>query len=433
MTPIMATHSNSTPGTAILKVMLRRLGQQSIYLLTGFPIALMAFILMVSGLSLGVGLMITVVGFPILAGALLLARAFAVVERFRLSNLMEMETPPVPYKRSVPSDGPIKRVLTPLRDPQCWLDAAHAVVGLPLAIVTWTVLVTWWAVAVGGLTWALWGWSLPSGPDNQDLVELLGLGSSFPVRAFFYTAAGALCAISLPWVVMGASRIQAGFSSALLVIPSKHRQEVDNLVAGRDATRAAEENSFRRLERDIHDGPQQRLVRLSMDLGRARKKADGSPELIGAIDDARRQTQDTLDELRALSRGIAPPILADRGLHHAIEDLAARAVIPTECTVELYGRRLETHIESTIYFVVSEALTNAAKHSEATRVGVWVTLVDDGIQATITDDGLGGAHVAKGHGLAGLSDRLRAVDGVLAIDSPTGGPTVIVAEVPCAL
>jgi signal transduction histidine kinase len=189
---------------------------------------------------------------------------------------------------------------------------------------------------------------------------------------------------------------------------------------------------MRRLERDIHDGPQQRLVRLSMDLGRARKQAaEGSPALADTIDGALQQTRDTLDELRALSRGIAPPILADRGLRAALEELAARSAVPVDLAIDVPDERLPAHAETSAYFVVSEALTNVAKHSGARHALVSVGLADERLHVRVTDDGRGGAHLSKGRGLLGLSDRVRAADGVLEVTSPAGGPTVIDAEIPC--
>lgn len=417
---------------AMLGAMLRRLVRRSIYLLTGFPLALAAFVAVVTGLSLGAGLLITVVGIFVLTIALVVARGFATVERARLVLLMDSRPAPMVYRRAEPGDGWLKRVTLPLRDPQSWRDAIHALVAFPVAVAVWVVAVTWWTVALGGLSYLWWGWTVSSDPDNDDLPGLLGLGSGFATRVIFWTAAGALAAVSLPLVIAGASRLYATIGEVLLVAPARRRHQVDSLIEGRDATRAAEQSSLRRLERDIHDGPQQRLVRLSMDLGRAQKKAaDGSPELATALEDARRQTQDALDELRALSRGIAPPILIDRGLHSGLEELTVRSPIPTTLLVDLGDSDLAPHVESTIYFVASEALANAAKHSGATSAGVRVAVEASTVTTQVSDDGVGGALSIAGHGLAGLEDRVRAVDGTLTITSPAGGPTVVTAEIPC--
>ncbi len=209
------------------------------------------------------------------------------------------------------------------------------------------------------------------------------------------------------------------------------QQQVRRSEAGRAAGRAAEAESLRRLERDIHDGPQQRLVRLSMDLGRARAQLDHDPELARAtLEGALSQTRETVEELRSLSRGIAPPVLVDRGLEAALREAVARSVVPTTLTYDAPAN-LPAHVESTIYFVVAECLTNVAKHSGARRPGSR-SMVDDGeAVVVVTDDGHGGAMPSPDGGLAGLVQRARAADGLLDITSPRGGPTVIRTELPC--
>lgn len=193
---------------------------------------------------------------------------------------------------------------------------------------------------------------------------------------------------------------------------------------------SAEAIALRRLERDIHDGPQQRLVRLAMDLGRAQQQWDTNPEAARQITaEALVQTQETLNELRALSRGIAPPILTDRGLPAALAALAARNTVEVELDVADLGR-LHPAVENTAYFVVAEALANVAKHSGASLCRVCVEPLGDRLIVIVTDDGIGGANVAKGHGLAGLADRAHAARGTLTVYSPAGGPTTVTAELP---
>ena len=198
----------------------------------------------------------------------------------------------------------------------------------------------------------------------------------------------------------------------------------------------AEAQGLRRLERDLHDGPQQRLVRLTMDLSTAeRRLADEDPDAAAPlVSYALTQAKEALDELRALSRGIAPPILADRGLGAALAAAVARSPIDVELDVSLPSpdvRRLPAGVENTAYFVVAEALANAAKHSQARTGVVSVELDGDVLWVQVADDGVGGASLAKGHGLAGLADRVAALDGKLGVDSPVGGPTVLTAEIPC--
>ncbi|WP_234817111.1 MULTISPECIES: sensor histidine kinase [Mycolicibacterium] len=173
-----------------------------------------------------------------------------------------------------------------------------------------------------------------------------------------------------------------------------------------------------------------------MDLARARQQLDSDPAALGGtLDEAIAQTRDTLDELRALSRGIAPPVLADRGLPSALAALAGRCTVPVELAVDAElgapSGRLDAAVENTAYFVVAEALTNVAKHSAAMNCWVTVAKVPGRLGVQIIDDGDGGAHAAKGHGLSGLADRVRATGGTLSVVSPAGGPTEIKVELPC--
>jgi signal transduction histidine kinase len=170
-----------------------------------------------------------------------------------------------------------------------------------------------------------------------------------------------------------------------------------------------------------------------MDLGRARQQMETDPEAARAtIEEALGQTRETLDELRALSRGIAPPILADRGMVSALSALAGRNPVPVDLAVSDSLGAVPGSVETTAYFVVAEALTNIAKHSGARSCTVTVTRMHDLLGVSVVDDGVGGAHIAKGHGLSGLSDRVTAAGGTLRVTSPIGGLTEIRAEIPCA-
>ncbi len=430
MTPLLTRPLRTDPSEAAVagfELLLRH----TAYVLLGFPLAIIAFVLVLTGLSVGVGLVVAFVGLPILVLTLYLAQGFATVERAQLASLLAADPEPPVYRTPDPDARPIRRLTTPLRDVQRWFDVVHALVVFPVAVVAFVMVITWWSVAISGSTFVLWGWLLPSGPDSRDLPELLGLGDSYAIRAVFYTAVGLVAAATLPFGVGAVARIRGLLGEVLLVGLSRQQRQIDDLVAGRAAARSAEESARRRLERDIHDGPQQRLVRLSMDLGRAQLKAgDAPPEVREALDDAKRQTQATLDELRALSRGIAPPVLADRGLRSAVEELAVRSPVPTRCDLGIDDARLDPHVESTAYFVVAEAMTNVAKHSGAAEATIQLELDGPVLRVTVHDDGAGGAAVAKGHGLAGLQDRVRAAEGTLTVLSPAGGPTVVMAEIP---
>jgi signal transduction histidine kinase len=431
--------SSATAGTAVpvpspgRRTRWRRLGTGTAYVLGGFPAALLAFVLVVTGLALGVGLAVVWIGVPTLVGTLHLARWSAALERRRIPAVLDRELPRPVYRAARPGDATVRRLLVPLRDPQCWLDALHAVAHLVVSCVSFPVVVTWWAGALGGVTYAAWDWAIPYGPDNVDLPELIGLGEGRAARIGCYTALGVLLAVTLPFVVRAMAVLEAQVGRVLLTSRAGTQAEIGRLAEGRDAAVAAEAVALRRLERDIHDGPQQRLVRLSMDLHRAQRMLDTDPDAARAtLAEAATMTTEALEELRALSRGIAPPVLADRGLAAALAAVAARSPVPVELAVGLpTGQRLPPAVENSAYFLVSEALANVAKHSDATVVRVDVARAGDRLRVEVEDDGQGGAVLAPGHGLAGLADRLFAVDGVLAVDSPRGGPTRLVGELPC--
>lgn len=416
--------------------LLRQLGIDTGYALLGFPLATASFVVVVTGLSLGLGTLVIVVGVPVLVATVLLARLFADVERLRIGPVLRRPRARPVYRTSEPGDGVWKRMTTPLAQTQGWLDLTHALCSFPIAVFTFCVVVTWWSAAIGGTLTVLWDWSIPRGPDNRSLAELIGLGDSTFARVGFQTAVGVVCLLTLPIVVRGCALLSAGFSRLLLVSLAEMRQTITVLTEQKAAAVSAEAAALRRLERDIHDGPQQRLIRLAMDLGRARQQLDTDPESLAlTLDEAIGQTRETLDELRALSRGIAPPVLADRGLPSALAALAGLCTVPVELTVDPQlgtpQGRLDPAVENTAYFSVAEALTNVAKHSGATNCRVTVENGGDTLGIHILDDGGGGAHVAKGHGLAGLSDRVRATGGTLTVTSPPGGPTDIRVEVPC--
>ena len=408
-----------------------KLGRDTLYLLTGFPIALLSFVVLVTGLSLGVGLFITLAGLPILVLVLGIARGFATIERWRVGQVAA-EMPPAPY-RPVPAETKLlRRWFGQLRDTQSWLDVLHGLVVLPVAVVTFSITLVWWTGALSGLTFWFWSRYLPENADRTDLASLLDLPIS---EGLAQALLGLAFALTLIPVLRGCAAAQAGLAGALLgnshVVALQDR--VSTLTASRAAGAQAEVDALRRLERDLHDGPQQRLVRLGMDLAAAeRRLADDDPAQASQIlAEARTQSAEALAELRALTRGIAPPILCDRGLPDALAALAGRSGVPTWVDVELPGERPSAAAETAAYFVVSECLTNVAKHSGAANAWVKVRRDSDELVVEITDDGSGGAAAAKGHGLAGLADRVAAHDGTLAISSPAGGPTVVRAVIPC--
>jgi signal transduction histidine kinase len=415
----------------------RQLGIDTQYVLLGFPLALITLVLCVTGFALGVGLAVTVVGLPIMVGTLLQSRGFATLERARISAVLGIRLPHPYYKKAEPGAGFWRRTYIPLSDGQSWLDLLHGMFRLIPSTIGFVFVVTWWAGALGGLTTVLWDWSIPRSPDNKDLPELIGLGSGNDLRIIFYTLLGLVFALTLIPVVHSVALFEATVARVLLSGVNELRERVFEAERSRDRARAqtsaavsAEASALRRLERDIHDGPQQRLVRLAMDLGRADLQFDHDPAAARAtVAEALAQTRETLEELRALSRGIAPPILVDRGLRAALTALAARSTVPVDLDLSDAGR-LASNVETTAYFVVAEALTNVAKHSHATECKVTLQRSAYGMLVTIEDDGIGGASLAKGHGLAGLADRVRASGGELTVSSPAESGTKLVAILP---
>jgi signal transduction histidine kinase len=187
---------------------------------------------------------------------------------------------------------------------------------------------------------------------------------------------------------------------------------------------------LRRIERDLHDGAQARLVALAMDLGLAKEKLTEDPEAAARmVDEAHGEVKTALQELRDLARGIHPAVLTDRGLDAALSAVASRCTVPVRVEVDLPARPAPA-IEGIAYFTVSELLQNISKHSRATRATVDVWRVENRLMIQVGDNGVGGADVSDGSGLAGLAERLDAVDGILVVDSPVAGPTRITAELP---
>lgn len=414
---------------------LRRLGADLAYLLPGLPLAVVSFSCLVVLFAASVGLLVVWVGVPLLVVTLYTARGFAAAERRRIQARGEEARTPG-YGNTPEEASFVTSRLALLRQRQYWLDLVHGIVSFPLALATWTITVVWLAMAVGGLTFWFWDGYLPQ--DGQSgLADLLDL--DVPEWAVMLVV-GVLAATTLMPVTRALADGQTWVSKTLLC-PNRAeelRHRVDHLTHSRAAAAEAEVASMRRLERDIHDGPQQRLVRLGMDLASAERRMSDDPEAAQRLlGEAREQTAAALDELRGLSRGIAPPILVDRGLISAVRELALAGAVPTDVETDLpEGVRLSGRVETAAYFTVAETLANVAKHARATRARVEIRLSDEdapgALRIHVTDDGVGGASFAKGQGLTGLRDRLGAVDGTLTLDSPENGPTVVRAEIPCA-
>lgn len=414
----------------------RRTVMESLYLLTAPVLGAASLLAVIGGLCLGTFGLALAGGPPVVAEALAPARWFADVERWRIAKVRSRVTwAPRPAKTPAASD------------PGVWLGVAHTVAVLPIMLITWPVTFLWWWVGLAATTVTIRN-PYPSGTlrpltlnaGNPGTGFFLSLGLTTPAqRIAFDTALGIVVLLTLPLVTRVCVAAQAGLGEALLSDTSALHRRIAGLERERDTARAqtvaavsAEATALRRLERDIHDGPQQRLVRLTMELGRAQHHFDSRPAAAReALADAIVQTQEALDELRALSRGIAPPILVDRGLRAALTALAARCTIPARLDADPLDDRLDAAVETAAYFVIAEALTNAAKHSNADRCAIGLRHGGGALRVWVTDDGVGGAALAKGHGLRGLDDRVHAIGGRLKLRSPRGGPTTIMAELPC--
>lgn len=401
------------------------------YLLTGLPLGLVALVVAVAGFAAGVGTLVVWLGLPILVLTLRACRGLAGVERRSTEWATGRPLPPHHYR--TPTGSGLSGLFRALAEPQSWRDLLHAVVAFPVRIATFAVAVSWTVGGVGEALYVTWEWALPrdAGPDG--LVGLVTGVDSRPAEIALHTTVGVVMLLTAPLVVHGLVLARAGLARGLLTNQTAAlRARAAQLESSRRSAVHAEAQTLRRLERDIHDGPQQRLVRLGMDLETVFRRLDDDPDRARPIvTDALEQCREALDELRALSRGIAPPILADRGLGPALAATAARCPVEVSLDVALPdGRRLAAAVENTAYFVVAEALTNVAKHAGASLCTVAVSADAEQVLVQVRDDGRGGAHPGKGHGLAGLADRLATVEGTLDVTSPPGGPTVLTAGIP---
>ncbi len=397
------------------------------FLVAGIFVCVVAFVVVLVGFVTGVATLVVWVGLPILVGTLLCARWFADLERAACNATFDNPLPAHAYR-------PRARWWSVLTDPQAWRDVLHSIVGFPLLLTTGLIGLCWTVLSLGFVTYALWEWSLPRG--DADVSGLFGLvtgDNSRVAEIVVNTLLGLVGLVATPFVVRAMAGTRRAFAWALLTNPGAvMRARAEAAEASRDASTKAESHTLSMIERSIHDGPQQRLVRLTMDLQAAqRRMADDPAAAAGHLDEAVLQSREVLEELRAVSRGIAPPVLSERGLVAAVMAAASRCPVDTVVDTDIStSRRYDDEVEAAAYFVVAEALTNVAKHSGATRAAV--SIVEDGglLVVRVEDDGTGGAHLGKGHGLSGLEARVTGVRGRLHIASPTGGPTVLTVMLP---
>ncbi|GGK94283.1 sensor histidine kinase [Streptomyces flaveus] len=354
------------------------------HLLANLPVSLIGFTYVVTVLSTGAFLSLTVIGLPLLAGGLMGARLLGQLERGRARALLGVrvdEPSPLPFRGR---SGFLSRLWMALRDPVGWRTVLYDFMRLPWGILTFTITLT--------SLFVLW-----------------------PV---------------LPFIARGLANADRAMVRGLLSPSDELERRVAELESDRGVVVDTAAADLRRIERDLHDGAQARLVNLAMGLGLAKEKLLEDPDTAASmVEEAHGEVKLALQELRDLARGIHPAVLTDRGLDAALSAVASRCTVPVKVTADL-PMRPAAAIEGIAYFTVSELLQNVSKHSGARSASVDVWRSDNRLLIQVWDDGRGGASLDGGTGMAGLADRLGAVDGLFVIESPVGGPTTITAELP---
>jgi signal transduction histidine kinase len=410
-------------------------------LFVAFPLAVIGTSLLWPLFFTGIGLLVLIAGFFLVLAAFYVARGYGTLTLALLDAAGRPQIPRPVWRKRV-GTGFIGRVFGPFADGHYWLYLLDAMVAqIAVSTVTWGILIAWVSTALGGTTFWIWGGFIPEGGRDVWLSTVIWeWATRTPARfdpvtgdMLLYAVAGVIFLFTLPFVTRGLITVHWGVAKGLLGSwqSDRLRHEVDELATSRAAAVAAEDRALRRLERDIHDGPQQQLIRLRMDISTARRRMADDPDATARLlDEANVRAQDALDELRALSRGFAPPILQDRGLLAALDSLASRSVVPVTVTNELPSNvALPPEVERNLYFVAAELLTNVVKHSRATRARVGLAAQAERIVLTVADDGIGGAGELPGHGLAGIRERVTAMRGTTNVTSGPTGSTVTV-EVP---
>ncbi len=359
------------------------------HLLGNLPVALVGFLYVTFMISVGAGMSVTVVGLPLLAVGLTGARLLGRAERARARAALgvRVEEPSPLWGSRGHQGGFLPWLWTALKDPVAWRTVLYCFIRLPWGVLTFTV-------------------------------TLVGLFVLWPV---------------LPFVVRGLANADRAMVRGLLSPSDELERRIAELESDRGVVADTAAADLRRIERDLHDGAQARLVALAMGLGLAKEKLSGEAlDTVAAaamVDEAHGEVKLALQELRDLARGIHPAVLTDRGLDAALSSVATRCTAPVKVTVDL-GERPAEAIEGIAYFTVSELLQNVSKHAQAKSVTVDVWRSGDRLLIQVVDDGKGGARLDGGTGMAGLAERLGAVDGLFALDSPEGGPTTVTVEVP---
>lgn len=392
--------------------------------LLNLPLGVFYFSVLAVGLALGTGLLITLLGMPILIGMASVTRALSNFERARLNACSGTGLLP---RHSLPvAAGWLASLSAIARDAATWRYLVFLLLRLPVGLFTFTAMVTVWSVSISLLLSPVFYWL---GLFQINVGRWVVDG---PAAMLAATGVGVLLLVVAVGVTHGLARLEALLATALLeASPEELQRRVDDMAQSRSRTISLADRERRRLERDLHDGAQQRIVSLAMTLGLAQQKLATNPEQ-GArlVKEAHEEAKRALQDLRDLARGLHPAVLTDHGLDAALPALAARCPIATRVDAAIHPRP-EAAIESAAYFVVSEALTNVARHSQATEVLVTARRDEQLLTIEVRDDGVGGARSEPGGGLSGLNDRVEALGGRVSISSPPGGPTVLRVELPC--
>jgi signal transduction histidine kinase len=424
-----------------------RTWRETLYLLLNLPVGIVTFTVIVTGFSTGFGMLITLIGIPIIFATMYLSRGMGTIERARARALLGVDVP-APYRPDPPADKWWRVHVARFTDPATWVEVGYNLLMLPVGVITFTIVTTVWALAIGmivspiiwlvtpGTVEAFDAWFKVTLDGTRDVIVLGAPGGGYtwvldtPWEYGLIVLTGVLLFFLTPWVIRGLANANRGLVRGMLGRDVTER--VRELTASREAAVDLAAADRRRIERDLHDGVQQRLVSMAMDLGRAKEKMDTDPERAKElVTEAHEEAKLAITEVRDLARGIHPAVLTDRGLDAALSSLAARSSVPVEVQVDV-AERPPASVEAAAYFVASEALTNVTKHASATKASVTVRRSGDRLTIQVQDDGVGRASIAEGSGLAGLRDRVRALDGELHLLSPEGGPTVLMVEIPCA-
>jgi signal transduction histidine kinase len=405
-----------------------QLGRAAAYTSAGLVLTTVSFTVTVTLLFSALGLAATVVlAVPTAWLLFAAARWFSALERSRAAVLLGVTVPDaVP---PLEATGWLRRLGERITSRHRWREVAHHIAAFPISILGWSVVVTLWSGALALLALPAYVGLLPG-----DAARFWLFDATQGPATIALAAVGAVgLAVVAPWATVLAAELQLRLAERLLgrTTEMEWADVARRLERRRSAAVDSAEAERRRIERDLHDGAQQRLVALAAELGAAREKFDEDPD--GArvlLANAHEESKAALKEIRDLVRGIHPVILEDRGLDAALSAVVARMPIPVELDVRL-GERPAAAAESAAYFVVSEALANVARHAEATRANVAVARAGDRLVVEVRDDGRGGADASRGTGLQGLRERVTGLGGTLHVLSPVGGPTTVSVELPC--